>query len=354
VRELASKWAAEEEAADMLHARLAVLLVSGLWLDTQAVAQFGISGPYSHESLSVFLIHRSAATWTEGGIKPSTVHYLTLEQAMNQKKVLVHETNQVNELAVENISNEAIFIQAGDIVKGGNQDRMITNDFILSPHSGKLPIAAFCVEQGRWGQRGNEPARQFSASTESAALTFDPRSTWNQASVWRKVAELQDALASHLRNQKSATGLAGVLAPTSPSSLLLTQTSPPVEEAVSAYTKSLASVAQRSTDVVGYAFAVNGEVKSADLYASPELFRSMWPKLLRSSAVEALRLGHQGNNSPGNAAGVVAFLRRTNSNQETTTAVDSRTKLVKRDGLHQSWVESRDGITWVHRSVVRK
>ena len=56
--ELASKWAAEEEATDMLHGRLAVLLVSGLWLDAQAVAQFGISGPYTHESLSVFLIHR--------------------------------------------------------------------------------------------------------------------------------------------------------------------------------------------------------------------------------------------------------------------------------------------------------
>ena len=129
----------------MLHGRLAVLLAVGLWLKAQAFAQPGISGPYSHEGLSVFLIHSSAPTWTEGGTKPSTIHYLTLEQAMNQKKIIVHETNQVNELAVENTSNEAVFIQAGDIVKGGNQDRMITNDFILSPHSGKLPIAAFCV-----------------------------------------------------------------------------------------------------------------------------------------------------------------------------------------------------------------
>jgi hypothetical protein len=354
MRELASKWAAEEEAADMLHARLAVLLVSGLWLDTQAVAQFGISGPYSHESLSVFLIHRSAPTWTDGGITPSTVHYLTLEQAMNQKKVLVHETNRVNELAVENISDEAIFIQAGDIVKGGNQDRMITNDFILSPHSGKLPIATFCVEQGRWGQRGNEPARQFSASTESAALSFDPRSMWNQASVWRKVAELQEALASHLRNQKSATGLAAVRALASPSSLLLTQTSPPVEEAVSAYTKTLASVAQRSTDVVGYAFAVNGEVKSADLYASPELFVPCGRSCSGRAGLRHCGLAIKETISPGNAAGVVAFLRGTNSNQETTTAVDGRTKLATRDSLHQSWVESRDGITWVHRSVVKK
>ena len=260
----------------------------------------------------------------------------------------------MNELAAENISNEAIFIQAGDIVKGGNQDRMIKNDFVLSPHSGKLPIAAFCVEQGRWGRRGSEPPQAFSGSTELASVSFDRRSMGSQITVWKKVAELQEALASHLRNQKSATGLAEVRAVASPTSLLLTQTSPPVEEAVSAYTKTLAGVARGSTEVVGYAFVVNGDVKGADLYASPELFSSMWSKLLKSSVVEALRLGHQGNYSPGNAAGIVAFLRGTNSNQGTTTAVDGRTKLAKRDSLHQSWVESRDGISWVHRSVVKK
>ena len=93
------------------------------------------------------------------GSKASTLHYLTLEQALNQKKVVVHETSQVNELAVENTSADAVFIQVGDIVKGGNQDRMITNDFILPPHSGKLPIAAFCVDQGRLVRRGSEPAQ---------------------------------------------------------------------------------------------------------------------------------------------------------------------------------------------------
>ena len=88
-----------------------------------------------------------------------TLHYFTLEQALNQRKVVVHETSQVNELAVQNNSADAVFIQVGDIVKGGNQDRMITNDFILPPYSGKLPIDAFCVEQDRRGRRGSEPTQ---------------------------------------------------------------------------------------------------------------------------------------------------------------------------------------------------
>ena len=39
--------------------------------------------------------------------------------------------------------------------------------------------------------------------------------------------------------------------------------------------------------VIGYAFAINGKVNSADVYASHELFQKLWPKLLESSAVEA-------------------------------------------------------------------
>ena len=338
----------------MLYGKLGVLLTSVLWLNAQGAPQVGISGPYSHEGLAILLIHHDAPTWREGMIKASTLGYLTLEQALNQKKVVVHETSQVNELAVENNSADAVFIQVGDIVKGGNQDRMITNDFILSPHSGKLPIAAFCVEQGRWGRRGNEPLYAFAGSSESASVRFDPKSMSNQMSVWNKVVKLQDSLASHLRQQQNATGL-GVAPPlASPTSLLLTQTSPPVEKAVSAYTKVLAGAVQGKTDVVGYAFAVNGEWKSADLYASPELFASMWPKLLKSSVVEALQVGRQANTAPADTRRAMAFLRATGSGHETTIRVGQRTQLVKRETADQLWTESRDGSAWVHRSIVTK
>lgn len=75
----------------------------------------------------------------------------------------------------------------------------------------------------------------------------------------------------------------------------------------------------------------------------------MWPKLLKSTVIEAVRLDHHGKGSAVDAATVAAFLRGTNSVQETITGVDRRTKLIKRDSASQLWVESRDGITWVHR-----
>src|SRR5256885_13068962 len=76
---------------------------------TQQTGDYRISGPYAHENLSVFLIH---------GPNRSSRKMLTFEEAMDQHKVIVYETRNVNELAIENVSNEDVFIESGDIVKG--------------------------------------------------------------------------------------------------------------------------------------------------------------------------------------------------------------------------------------------
>src|SRR5258707_6565192 len=108
---------------------------------------YRLSGPYTHKNLTTFLVH--GRDLVKGKIP------LTLQEALAQKKVVVYETQDVNELAIENRSNEDVYVQAGDIVKGGQQDRMLAVDLIVPPHSGKLPIAAFCVESGRWTRRGS-------------------------------------------------------------------------------------------------------------------------------------------------------------------------------------------------------
>src|SRR5204863_6788217 len=90
---------------------------------------------------------------------------LTLQEALEKKLAVVHETGAVGELAVENVARDAeVFIQAGDIVKGGRQDRVLANDLIVPARSGKVPLASFCVEAGRWQRRGGEDDRQFSGA----------------------------------------------------------------------------------------------------------------------------------------------------------------------------------------------
>lgn len=91
---------------------------------------YRISGPYSHENLAVYLVHAQAAAEP---IRP----LLTLSEALAAGKAVVHETGDVNQLAIENRSQaEDIYVQAGDIVKGGKQDRVLSVDLVLPPGSG--------------------------------------------------------------------------------------------------------------------------------------------------------------------------------------------------------------------------
>src|SRR5205823_6905971 len=91
--------------------------------------------------------------------------FLTLQEALDQKKAVVNETSNVNQLTVENVAGDVeIFLMTGDIVKGGKQDRAIAFDMIIPPKSGAIPIGSFCVEHGRWSQRGGEAAGEFGRS----------------------------------------------------------------------------------------------------------------------------------------------------------------------------------------------
>jgi ARG and Rhodanese-Phosphatase-superfamily-associated Protein domain len=111
-----------------------------------------ISGPHVHDNLAVYFIHGPSSA----GPVP-----LTLQEALDKGAVRVMETGSVNELQIENSGDEDIFIQSGDIVKGGRQDRVLTMSFVLPPKSGVVPLAAFCVEHGRWSARGNESVAMF-------------------------------------------------------------------------------------------------------------------------------------------------------------------------------------------------
>ena len=86
-----------------------------------------ISGPYTHENLAVYFIHGASA---EGPVP------LTLQEALDKGSVRILETGEVNELKIENTGAEEVFIQSGDIVKGGKQDRVLRLSFVLPPKSG--------------------------------------------------------------------------------------------------------------------------------------------------------------------------------------------------------------------------
>jgi hypothetical protein len=238
---------------------------------------FRVSEPVRHENLTIFFL------LGEDQIKGK--HILTLDEALKAKKVIVHETKNVNELAIENVSDSEVFVQAGDIVKGGQQDRTIALDAIVGPKSGKIPVGSFCVEQGRWAARGGEDVRKFSSSAAQIvgnSLKIAARGARSQGGVWKEVAVAQEKLAMATKSDvKDAQ---------SQSSLQLTLENKKVNEAIEAYVKALAGAlpGEKAGNVIGYAVAINGQVMSADVYANSDLFKRLWPKLLRASVTEAV------------------------------------------------------------------
>src|SRR5690348_9171949 len=114
-----------------------------------------VSGPVTHENLSIYFIHGPS----QKGPVP-----LTLEEALRDGKVQVRETGNVNSLEIENLGDQPVFVQAGDIVKGGKQDRTLTVSLLLPPKSGRMPIGSFCVEHGRWSPRAAENASKFDSA----------------------------------------------------------------------------------------------------------------------------------------------------------------------------------------------
>jgi len=308
------------------------------------LSNYRLSGPYEFEKLSIFLIH--------GPDAPGSPLYTPLQQAMDEGTVIVSETNHVNELAIENVSDGTVFVQAGDIVKGGRQDRVLSVDFILPPHVGSIPISAFCVERSRWSPRGEESADHFTL-TEMAAnysLMQAIRDVATQAGVWDEVD------ASHRR--VGAGVAADVRAELSPTSLPLALENKAVLESTTPYIDNLSPVAHRWSDVIGFAFAINGKVNSADVYASHALFAKLWPKLLKASATEALaELDQKPAAEPVASDAIHAFLSDSEQPKAKSKEVTQRVRVVTREDDENIFFETQDRRekdAWVHRNYIRK
>lgn len=310
-----------------------------------ARTNYRISGPYTHNNLTIFLVH--------GKDLMPRKNFLTLQEALAQKKVRVYETKDVNELAIRNLSDQDIYIQAGDIVRGGEQDRMISIDFIVPPRSGRMPIAAFCVESGRWSKRGEEQAGWFSSSENAAAtkeLKLAAKAANSQEAVWENVSVAQEKLS------KNVSQVVAVSA--SPTSYELSVENVKVKEGTAAYINALRGILRNKPDVIGYAFAINGKVNSADIYASRALFAKLWPKLLKATATEALaELDQNANAEPVSDATIRAFLAESEQPEAKSKEVTRRVRVVTREDNQNIFFETQDRAqkdAWVHRNYIRK
>jgi ARG and Rhodanese-Phosphatase-superfamily-associated Protein domain len=325
-----------------------------------------ISGPFSHENLAVYFIHGKSA--------PGSVP-LTLQEALEKGSVRVLETGAVNELKIENTGSEDVFIQSGDIVKGGRQDRVLSMSFILPPKSGEVALSAFCVEHGRWSARGSENAAAFSSATEAlpsreAKLAMrtpietppEPANSAHgsiaaysgggmyvrQSQVWDSVAATQMRLSDEL----STT----VASPQSATSLQLALENEKLQKARDAYVKALQDQGTREDDIVGYALAINGRISSADVYPSNALFRKMWEKQLTAGVTEAIGAKTDATTATAPTTDSVAqFLAAAEKPKAEEQVVNALSRQEVRDADKSLFVEAQSSSgAWLHRNYLAK
>ncbi len=222
--------------------------------------------------------------------------YTPLQLALEQKKVVVTETggtasnvqrsvNQsqqsagsgatVNTLFIENISSDTIMIMAGEVVRGGQQDRMLAVDMILPPNSGKKDISVFCVEHGRW--TSSTPGNTFNGYSKVSCNSVRKQAVVDksQQGVWSEVADV--------------TGKNGATTGTGTYTALDTSTK--YNEELKGYIEFFKAAMQTQGNVIGVVACTGDSVIGCDLFATPEMFAMYFDNLLNSYAADAISNG---------------------------------------------------------------
>lgn len=320
-----------------------------------------VSAPYTHKNLTIFLIHGADAS--------SSRDLITLQEAMEMDVFKVYESDEVNELIVENISPKYdVFIQSGDIVKGGKQDRVLAISVIIPRMSGRVSIEAFCVESDRWEGRGNESKKEFSSSEErivSKELKVATNGTasgsgsgdgngdgtaagrGSQTEVWKEVANAQRNISNNVSVDVTANASA--------SSLQLSLENKRLKKATEDFVKKLADLAKGKSDVIGYAFAINGKINSADIYLSNHLFTKVWPKMLKAAVTEAISLSDKPKAATEPTTGDIGkFLAEADRGAKKERQTVAGSKVITRSSKNEAVYEARDKADLVvHRNYVK-
>ena len=276
------------------------------------VFPFLCSAQYTYKNLEVNFLEKSneSSAHTYGNLRIYPVRakesfkkefaglgkYMTLQEAIGKNKIKITESSNsgtVNNLVIENISKDTIIIITGDVIKGGKQDRIVSQDIVLSPSSGKKSLPVYCVESGRWSSgegnaaaisarnnttvSSNKPAAEFKGyyNKGSVSLRKVVEKEKDQSKVWSKVDELNTA-------NKTVTSTKTYTA--------MTQ-SADFTKKLDQYISFFKNKFEKDSSVVGVVVVTGNKVIGCDMFATHDLFLKQFESLLHSYATEAIVTG---------------------------------------------------------------
>ncbi len=268
----------------------------------------------------------------------------TLEQARGEA---VQEFGQllaggatVGTLVIENKGDLPILVCAGTVVKGGNQDRQIGQDFVIKAKS-ETPVDAFCVEQGRWQQErlGADTGGKFEVLKGMATVGVRSKAQYekDQNGVWNEVRNVRTYFNTVVEPEAPADQV--VVANSGQATLAGQNASTSFAVAFDANAEASKDELKRCEDAVkarfaatdravGFAYAINGKPVAVRTFAHPRLLAKHLDSFVRGMATEAL-LAKDEPGRPADAKDVVALVAKISASGETV----AETRALNRNGI---------------------
>lgn len=275
---------------------------------SQFLGSAQVSHPLTYGNLTVFPVFRP---------DPGPADYVSLSQALQRRQVSIRETSDggtVPFVRVENKGTDPVLLLDGEELVGAKQNRIL-NLTILVAAKTTTNIPVTCVEAGRWGvgrhpahrprrrtynrPRSSDPAEPRVSRPEIARSerpARDPREFEDSESIAyaRLRAEKMYAVGGNLRNHGSRAGNQGeswsdirrksgrlkTHSPTGAMSDIYESQRPVLQQ----YVESFRPV----TGQTGAIFALFGELAGLEVFGSEGIVREIYPKLVRSYALDAI------------------------------------------------------------------
>lgn len=258
---------------------------------------------------------------------------LTLDEALKRKALVVTELEggaEVNTLMLENVSARPIFIMSGEIMRGAKQDRTMQNDLLIPPKSGKMKVSVFCTEHGRW----TETSRAFQASDQAVpnSVRQSAKVGKEQSRVWSSIAQNQAKL--------------GAAAPTGAAKDVYENQQ--VKQDLQPFVDHLKDLAVHNPGTVGVVAVYGDRLVALDLFGDDALFARLYPKLLRSYAVDVLSDKPTGGFSAQQATGLLGAMATADWVRRPTEGVGQALEMTRKD-LHGSAL--LDGARTLHTDL---
>ncbi|MBX3119225.1 MAG: hypothetical protein KF784_09180 [Fimbriimonadaceae bacterium] len=195
--------------------------------------------------------------------------YMSLAEAKKLGLVEISELGgggQVSHLMVHNMGKKPLLLLAGELMLGGQQDRVVAKDTVVPPGE-QMKVPVFCVEEGRWQGGKNF---EYSSSMVPNSVRDDVMKG-EQSEVWRSVHGYNQAVGGSADTSSVRGG----------------QFAKQVQERVDADISAFLKALDGQKDAVGIVYIANGEIQSFDLFGSSSLLKASQESLLKGFLADA-------------------------------------------------------------------